>query len=76
MKRALLVFGSGVVASLAVAFGPAQSLECPNGLGIYRGTTTTTHELRFTKPAGGAIVLSKGQARAVYPFTLTYPPVG
>lgn len=29
MKRALLAFGSGVVASLAVAFGPAQG---PNGV--------------------------------------------
>lgn len=75
MRRALLAFGSGVIVSVVVAFGPVQSLECPNGLGIYRGTAATTHELPFTKPAGGAIVLSKGRARAVYPFTLTYPPV-
>ncbi|TXM76593.1 hypothetical protein FV218_06500 [Methylobacterium sp. WL69] len=48
-----------------------QAVECPDRLGIYRGTTTTTNEIRFTTEAGGTIILSKGKARAVYPFTLT-----
>ncbi|WP_244030646.1 hypothetical protein [Methylobacterium sp. E-016] len=56
----------------AIAGTPSSALECPNGSGVYRGTTTTTHELRFAGQDGGFLILSKGKARAVYPFTLTY----
>lgn len=71
--RLLVRTSSGVaMATMATAAIPAYALECPDNLGVYRGTTMTTHELRFTSVGAGNITVSKGKARAVYPFEITH----
>lgn len=66
------VSAASIFVAVVIAGTPSSALECPNGLSTYRGTTTATHELRFAGQDGGTLILAKGKARAVYPFTLTY----
>ena len=70
-KSIRVVLGATLTTLITFAL-PAHAIECPNGLGIYRGTSETTHELRFTTATSGVLTLSKGKAKAVHSFTLTY----